>query len=195
MSRLTAFSDSGRFSVIQAILSLTSSKTFWSSILALQIVRAQHTVPLSLLSETYFLFHTHAPAEFALYSLLDRYWICTVRACSRSRAALNEPFVGRSDRPGRSWGKCFEKLMIVIPTAFPLDTIGRHYKLPSRYPDNHDDMCQTERQILHWIQILVLVRIDGVLSTPAFSNCVQHIVLKPFQLRMPFDDVPPAFIG
>jgi len=68
-------------------------------------------------------------------------------------------------------------------------------KLPSRYPDNHDDMCQTERQILRRIQILVLVRIDGVLPTPAFSNRVQHIVLKPFQLRMPLDDMLPAFIG
>jgi len=70
-----------------------------------------------------------------------------------------------------------------------------HYKLPSRDPDNHDDMCQTERQILHWIQILVFVRIDGVLPTPAFSNRVQHIVLKSFQLRMPLDDMLPAFIS
>jgi hypothetical protein len=61
-------------------------------------------------------------------------------------------------------------------------------KLPSRYPDNHDDMCQTERQILEWIQILVFVRIDGVLPTPALSNRVQHIVLKPFQLRVPLDE-------
>ena len=68
-------------------------------------------------------------------------------------------------------------------------------KLPSRYPDNHDDMCQSERQILNWIQILVLVRIDGVLPTPALSNRVQHIVLKPFQLGMLLDDMLPAFIG
>ena len=56
-------------------------------------------------------------------------------------------------------------------------------------------MCQTERQILDWIQILVLVRIDGILPTPALSNRVQHIILKPFQLRMPLDDMLPAFIG
>jgi len=82
-----------------------------------------------------------------------------------------------------------------LPTAFPLDTISRQNKFPSRYPDNHHDMCQTERQVLYRIQILVLVRIDGVLPTPPFSNCVQHILLEPFQLRMPFNDMLPAFIG
>ena len=56
-------------------------------------------------------------------------------------------------------------------------------------------MCQNERQIVNWIKILVLVRIDGVLSTSALSNRVQHIGLKSFQLRMPLDDMLPAFIG
>jgi hypothetical protein len=68
-------------------------------------------------------------------------------------------------------------------------------KLPSRYPDNHDDMCQTERQTLHRKNIFVLVRIDRVLPTPSLANRVQHIILKPFQLRMPLDDMLPAFIG
>ena len=68
-------------------------------------------------------------------------------------------------------------------------------KLPGGYPDNHNDMCQTERQIRDWIPILVLVGIDGVLRTPALSNRLQHIVFKPFQLRVPLDDMLPAFIG
>src|SRR6266542_877511 len=162
MSRLTAFSDSGRFSVIQAILSLTSYKTFWSSL---------------------------PPAH--------SWVVISERNLLQFQSFLLSVLCLTKDTAHRLHGHSGIELLFAssLPTAFPLDTIGRHYKLPSRYPDNHDDMCQTERQILHWIQILVLVRIDGVLSTPAFSNCVQHIVLKPFQLRMPFDDVPPAFIG
>jgi hypothetical protein len=57
-----------------------------------------------------------------------------------------------------------------LPAASPFDAIGCQNKLPRCYPDNHDDMCQTERQILDCIEILVLVRIDGVLPTPALSN-------------------------
>ena len=82
-----------------------------------------------------------------------------------------------------------------LPSAFPLDAVGRQNKFPSRYPDNHDDMCQTERQTLHRENIFVLVRIDGVLSAPSLPNRVKDIVLKPFQLRVPLDDMPPAFIG
>jgi hypothetical protein len=80
-----------------------------------------------------------------------------------------------------------------LPSGFSLDTLSRQNQLARPYPDNHNDMCQTERQILDWIQILVLVRIDRVLPTQPFSNCVQHIVLKPIKLRMPLDDMPPPF--
>ena len=56
-------------------------------------------------------------------------------------------------------------------------------------------MSQTERQIPDGIPILVLMGIDGILSAPALSNRVQHVVFEAFQLRVPLDDMLPAFIG
>ena len=82
-----------------------------------------------------------------------------------------------------------------LPSAFPLDAVGRQNKFPSRYPDNHDDMCQTERQPCHGINIFVLLRINRVLPSSALSNRLQNICLMTFEFRMPFYDMLPSFIG
>ena len=44
------------------------------------------------------------------------------------------------------------------------------------------------------MQILVLVRIDGVLPTSSFANRIEDFLQKVFQFRMPLNNMAPTFV-